>query len=323
MQCLTTEDDRARMARFLELIATTPADHFAAGSQAFIRTDEMGLGTMRQAERDFYWQQYGRLAREGAVKEAAKLAAKDASRYAGSPRKALQGWAEVAPAEASAWFKTNPEAVASDVLMYRPLVVGWAANDLKAATAFFVENVKPSTREFQDVLAGLRDFVAARGFAAALKDWFNSLPDQETEPSIKTLALPHVMISIEAAGFEETAKFLDSVNNRKIATDLVIQRFVTPWVAKGRGLEAMKWVLSRPKDDKGLRAGVPTVAQIWAAKDAKAFGAWMLENREHESIDQVLLGFVKFLSNRDIAEARKWIGEIKNPALKKEAEELL
>ena len=85
----------------------------------------------------------------------------------------------------------------------------------------------------------------------------------------------------------------------------------------------MEWLLSRPKDDKGNRPGVPVAAQVWAGKDAKGFSQWLLANREHESLDQVLLGFVKYLSVRDIADARKWAREIKADAIRKEAEDAL
>lgn len=322
LECLVTMDDRARMARFLELLAGTPVEKFPAGSQAFVRMDGLGLFTMRVPERDFFWEQYGRLARESAVKEAALLAVKDATRYAGLPRKALQGWAEVAPADAVKWFSSRPEPVVGDPLMLRPLLLGWAVSDLKAATAFMVENAKPGAREFQDALTGLRDFVATRDFTPGLIEWFGTLPEQDVEPTVKAIALVQVLHRVEAAGMAEAGKFLDSIPNEKVVTSVVIQRHASAW-ARVNPLEAMQWALSRPKDAKGNRAGVPMVTQVWAGKDAKAFGQWLLDNRAHESIDHVLLGFVKYLATRDINEAKKWAKEIKTPAIRTEAEEAL
>ncbi len=321
-ECLVTEDDRARMARFLELVMNTPAECYAAGSRAFVRMDSLGLFSMRAPERDFYWEQFGRLSRETAVKDAAQLAIKEPNRYAGLPRLALQGWAKVAPLEASKWFSARPEPVVGDPLMLRPLVVGWAATDLKAATDFLVSNSKPTDREFQDAVVGMRDFVAAHDFIPGLIAWFGSLPDQDTEPSVKSTALIHVMQRVEAGGMTEVARFLDSIKNEKIVTALVIQRHGSNW-ARTEPVEAMNWLLSRPPDAKGVRVGVGAVAQVWAGKDAKTFASWMLKNRDHESIDFVILGFVKFLANRDITEARKWAKEIKAPTVRAEAEESL
>lgn len=323
LQCLATEDDRARMARALELISTTPAAHFAAGTRAFERLDELGLFGMFAPERDFYWEQFGRLSKQAAIDEAQKLASKDATRYGGYPRKALRGWAEADPQAARTWFEANPSVLTSDPLMLRPLILGWAVTDLKAATDFFVSRTKPTAREFQDTLTGLRDFIAARSFTPGLIEWFNSLPDQDTEPTVKSLALTHVLLRVEAGGFLEGAKFLDSIKNPKVATDAVIQRYVATWSTKGKPQEVLEWLLSRPKDDKGERPGVATAAQVWAGKDAKGFSQWLLANREHESLDQVLLGFVKYLSVRDIAEARKWAKEIKTESIRKLAEDAL
>jgi hypothetical protein len=140
---------------------------------------------------------------------------------------------------------------------------------------------------------------------------------------VKSAALLQVLQRFDGTTFESGAQFLDSIKNPKVATEMQIQRFASGWTSKGRGADVMKWLLSRPKNDKGLRAGVASAAQVWAGKDPKAFAGWLLENRTHESIDQVLLGFVKYLANRDIAEARKWMQEIKTPALRTEAEESL
>lgn len=321
-ECLITEDDRGRMARFLELLANAPADKFPAGSRAFVRMDGLGLFAMRTPERDFFWEQFGRLAGEGAIKEAAQLSIKEPMRYTGLPRKALQGWAEVAPTDAVKWFSTRPEPVVGDPLMLRPLVLGWAVTDLKAATAFMVENAKPGTKEFQDALTGIRDFVAVRSFTGGLIEWFATLPDQDIEPTVKSVALPQVLHRVEAAGMSEVAKFLDSIRNEKLVTNAVIQRHASAW-ARVSPPDAMQWALSRPKDEKGNLAGVPIVAQVWAGKDSKGFAQWLLENRAHESIDHVLLGFVKYLASRDISEAKKWVKEIKTQALRAEAEESL
>jgi hypothetical protein len=323
LQCLATEDDRARMARTLELITTTPAEHFAAGSRAFEKLDDLGFFGMFLTERDFYWEQFGRLSKQTAQDEAQRLTTKDAARYATAPRKAMRGWAEVEPVAAQKWIDANPGILTSDPLMLRQLVVGWAVTDLKGATDYFIARTKPTAREFQDTLIGLRDFVATRSFSPGLIEWFNSLPEQDTEPTVKSLALPHVLTRIEAGGFLDGAKFLDSIKSPKVATEAVIQRYVSSWTGRGKPQEVLEWLLARPKDEKGNRPGVPIAAQVWAGKDAKGFSQWLLANREHESLDQVLLGFVKYLSVRDIAEARKWAKEIKSAAVRKEAEDFL
>lgn len=322
-RCLVTEDDVARTARLLELITTTPKEQLAAGSRAFQRMDAMGLSTLRLPERDLYWEHYGRIAREAAVKEAAALTVKDPARNPTLARKALEGWAMAAPEEAAKWFDERPDPVAADVMMLRPLVVGWASRDIKAATKYFLDHAKPGTREFQDGLLGLRDAVVVRGFIPGLTDWFNSLPDEEAEQSAKSAALAMVLQRVDGVGMEDAIRFLDGVTNRKLITDTVVSRFASQWAARGKSPEAMKWALSRPKDDKGNRAGVSVIAQIWAGKDPKAFSQWLLENRENENLDQILLGFVKHLSGRDITEARKWIKEIKSPTVRKEAEDAL
>lgn len=96
-RCLVTEDDVARTARLLELITTTPKEQLAAGSRAFQRMDAMGLSTLRLPERDLYWEHYGRIAREAAVKDAAALTVKDPARNPTLARKALEGWRWLRP----------------------------------------------------------------------------------------------------------------------------------------------------------------------------------------------------------------------------------
>jgi hypothetical protein len=323
IQCLATIDDRARMARMLELVAAAESEQFPFGVSAMLKLDELGLFGTAAAERDLFWEQYGRLARQKAFEEAQKLASKDASRYAAFPRKAMRGWAESAPEEARKWVDENPSATNGDPLLLRPLIVGWASSDLKAATAYFVERAKPTSRDFQDTLTGLRDFVATRSFTAGLVEWFHTLPDQETEPSVKSFTLNLVLQRVEAASHLEGAKFLDSIKNPKLVTEVLLTRYAGSWSSRGKPQDALEWVLSRPKDDKGTRAGISAVAQVWAGKDAKGFAQWLLANREHESLDLILLGFVKYLSVRDIAEAKRWAKEIKSDAVRKEAEDLL
>ena len=304
-----------RQARWTELVYQCPVKEFGAALRAFEYIDRNGFRGAFGWEWETLWERWTEADAVDAMK-AADIMNKNGN-LAGLPRLVLRTWAAVDHAAAKAWFDALPAERKDDVELHQAFMAGWARNDLKGATTYMLEACPKGSRLLDGAVQRLRDEAHRAGLLPGAVAWFDSLPMNTEDGSPKIVAAGHVAWLMNYGNVEDSMRFLASLKEPALYQEKMVHDTAKKLADSQMFKRGLEWAAALPMNPKKKTFdGVPVIAEGWAEKEGKLFGAWLIEHREHAAVDFVLLGFVRYLAKQDKAEAKKWAGQIKNETAK-------
>jgi hypothetical protein len=304
-----------RQARWTELVRQCPASEYNGALRAFSHTDKSGFRGAFTWEWETLWEHWTERFPAEAMK-AGEHMNRDGN-LKGLPRSILRSWATVDPLGARTWFEAQPKERKDDPELHVSLIAGWARRDLKAATKYALEVAANGSHLLDLSVTRLRDEAHRAGLLPGAEAWFDSLPESTELGSPKTVAASHVAWLMGNGTVEEEMRFLSRLKEPALYQEKRISETATNLAASQMFKLGIEWACSLPVNPvKKTFDGVPVLAERWAEKEPKLFSEWLIANRENPAIDFALLGLVRHLAKRDITDARKWAGQINNPAAK-------
>ena len=304
-----------RQARWTELVRQCPVSEYGAALRSFEHMDKNAFRGVFAWEWETLWEQWTEKSPADAMKTADAMN-KDGN-LKGLPRSVLRTWATVDPLGARTWFDAQPKERKEDVELHISLIAGWARRNLTDATKYTLDVVPNGSRLLDFAIIRLRDEAHRAGMLPGAEAWFDSLPDSAEPGSAKSLAGGHVAWLMGNGTVEEEMRFLSRLKAPALYQEKPVIETATKLAASQMFKAGLEWAISLPANPvKKTCDGVAVIAERWAEKEPKLFSDWLVEHREHPAIDFALLGLVQHLAKRELTDARKWVGQIKNPVAK-------
>ncbi len=262
---LTMGDENERYAEWLRLLPGLTAAN--AGEIRALFEKRKAEGFNHPVEWDAFWSRWGEVDGAGAM---AYLKSKEPmSSGMEMVKKVMRGWARTDPEAARTWFLANPGA------SYEPLhgyIDGISRVDLSKATSEAIALGKD--KNLAPIASMLVERAVQQRKIDGLVDWWNTLPDDPSDKSLRRVAVAAIHSRLEA--------------NPLIAREWTAQLAGTPYrddhhVGRTAGLyaeqdpqKALEWAASLPPSPKnGHYDGITRTVQALQRKDPAALDRWL------------------------------------------------
>ena len=259
-----------RKAAFAEALKDMKPDDGVALIELFHRLDRQGMTFPDEWEA--FWIRWGEVGGAKAAEYASKHAALPWTDFA--MWRAFEGWAASAPKEAADWISSNGDSPRFDDA-FLGYVKGRGPSDLEGVTRMIKDSVPlghPMTGRFMEALA---EVAVRQGQVSGMKRWFDGLPSEGGDASMKKAAFSHVWWRLKHADPAMAREFLAEHASQPWRSD---QQYAETVSSMGRtdAAAALDWAKSLPPSPKdGRWPGVSSVFRNWQVSKPNEANAWL------------------------------------------------
>ena len=274
-----------RKAAFAEALKGMNPDDGEAMVELFHRLDRQGMTF--PDEWDAFWIRWGEVGGANAAAFASKNASLPWSDFA--MWRAFEGWAVSAPKEAADWLAKNEDSPRYEDA-FLGYIKGRGPSDLEGITRMTKDSVPvghPMTGRLMEALA---EVAVRQGQISGMKQWFDGLPTEGAEKSLKTAAFSHVWWRLKHADSSLAREFLAEHASQPWRSD---QQYSETTYSMGRTdpASALDWAKSLPPSPKdGRWPGAPGVFRNWQASKPAEASEWLSKQPDSPFVKQLRQG---------------------------------
>ena len=196
-------------------------------------------------------------------------------------RDIFSGWASKNSAAAADWLNSHSE-IPEFSNALAGLVAGIAESNPAAATRAAIDSLPPGNNEAaQRAMESIAEAVVRQQKAAGMLEWYNSLPSESGQDSLRNIAFGHIWWRLKHSDIDRAAEWLASESDKPWRSDQQYAETMTILSSKKSPQVALEWASKiSPSPENGRWPGVGSVLRNWIATDSAAASAWIAAQPE-------------------------------------------